>query len=179
MELEEMVWKRSVREGYTVLLKAEAKLLLPKDCAEMRDFYQRLADACMNWTIDVYGERLRTQFLSLSDVREKSRFRTQQYRFWMRIPWQDAEYLTMLCESERTTPEGGCDFYRVAHTWKLAEQTALPTEQVMRLFGARIGKRELPFSADGIYREGDKLVIFQNKTEKNGFREAKLPLEKP
>ena len=177
MELEEVKLRRSVREGYIVLLRAEALLVMPVGYEKICDFYRRVADACMNWAVEVYGEHLRAQFLSLASVREKSGFRTQQYRFWMRVPWEEGDFVTILCESERASTDGERDFYRISHTWNTKEQTALPIKQVLQLLEKRPSVKDFPFQPDGVYRERDKLVIYQNKTDKNVFGEVKLPLQ--
>lgn len=180
MELEAMTRRQSVREGYVVLLRAEAEILLPKDpFLSMRSFYEKVSEACLNWVTEIYGEELRRHFLSLSDVREKSRFRTQYYRFWMRIPWQEMPHITILCESERTSLDGTRDFYRICHTWNTEEQTMLPFGQILQLFGFKLAKNEMPFVPDGIFKENDRIVIFQNRTSKNNFLEAKLPFPDP
>lgn len=178
MELEVVKRRQSVREGYVVLLRAEAEILLPESrFPMMRTFYEKIGDACLNWVIDVYGERLREYFLSLSDIREKSRFRTQTYRFWMRVPWETSPHLTLLCESERSDLDGSKDFYRIAHTWNTEEETVLPLAQVMRLFQIRVSKHDFPFEADGGYREGEHFLIFKNKTASNAFLEMKFPIK--
>lgn len=179
MDLEQMEEKRSVREGYVVLLRANAELLMPNvSYAVMRSFYQRIADACMSWTVEVFGERVRSHFLSLSDIREKSRFRTLQYRFRMRVPWQNDSHITLLCESERVELDGTVDFYRICHTWNIEEQTILPLGQILPLVDARFSKKELPFLPDGAFREGDCIVVYQNKMPTHPFIEAKLPINK-
>ena len=179
MELEKREEKRSVREGYVVLLRASAQLLLPNEAyPTMRAFYQRIVDACMSWTEEIYGERLRAHFLSLTDIRERSHYRTLSYRFAMRVPWQETPYITILCESERKELDGSVDFYRICHTWNTEEETVLPYRQAIQLFRPKATKGEMPFVPDGIYREDDKIVIYKNKTLQNRFLEARLPLKK-
>ena len=175
MEFENVVWQRSVREGYVVLLRAEAELLLPTEGERIRDFYEKTASACLSWATDVWGERLRDDFCRLSN-RERATFRIQRYRFYMRIPWQEGPYVTILCESRRNTSGGTEDLHRICHTWNTDEQTVLPKKQILRLFSAELAKKELPFAPDGIYKEKEKLVIFKNRGEKNDFLEAKLPI---
>lgn len=178
MELEWAEEKRSVREGYVVLLRAHAELLLPDaSYPVIRSFYQRIAEACMSWTVEVFGERVRAHFLSLADIREKSRFRTLQYRFRMRSPWQNDSHITLLCESERTELDGTVDFFRICHTWNIEEETVLPLGQILPLIETRFSKKELPFLPDGIYREGDHVVVYQNKTSVHPYLEAKLPIK--
>ncbi len=179
MEFEKITERRSVREGYVVLLRATAELMLPDEAHPvMRSFYRRIADSCLDWATEIKGEQLRAHFLSLSDIRDKSRYRTMQYRFWMRIPWQEMPHMTILCESERTEPDGTTDFYRICHTWNTEEESILPLEQVLPLVQPKFSKKDLPFLPDGLYREGDKITVFQNRRQNNRFMEAKLPVKK-
>ncbi|MBQ9759975.1 MAG: hypothetical protein IJW16_01355 [Clostridia bacterium] len=176
MEFERAFYRRSVREGYVVLLRAEAELLLPVGGYQtMRAFYEKIVEACMNWVVEIYGEEVRRRFLSLESIREKSRFRTQSYRFFMRSPWQEEDYLTLLCESERSSLDGDLDFYRICHTWNCREETVLPPAQCRRLFGLSASKGEMPFVPDGFYRENGRIVIYKNKTSTSDFMEVSLP----
>ena len=131
----------------------------------------------MAWAEELYGERVRADFLNRSETHEKSQFRTHRYRFDMRIPWEDFPYITILCESERGVPGGQMDTFRICHVWNVEEQSILPPRQAMHALRLKIAKKELPFRPDGFYREGDKLVIFQNPTSHNKFLEAKLPVK--
>lgn len=83
--------------------------------------------------------------------------------------------MTVLCESERTSPDGTRDFYRIAHTWNTDEQSMLPIGQIMRLHDIKISKNNFPFAPDGMFKERDRVIIFKNKTDKNDFLEAVLP----
>ena len=178
MELEAVTKRQSVREGYSVLLRAQAEILLPQeDFPVMRSFYERISEACLSWVTEIYGETLRNHFLGLTDIRDRSRFRTQNYRFWMRVPWQSPPYLTLLCESERSALDGSRDFYRISHTWNTAEESILPFTQVIKLFKIRSHKRDFPFEPDGGYREGDHFFVYKNANSSNGFLEIKIPLE--
>ena len=180
MEFLEQTRRMSVREGFVVLLRAEANLQLPsEDYEKIRSFYQKTADSCLLWATEIYGEELRRSFLSLSDIREKSRFRTRHYRFWMRVPWSDGEHVTILCESTRESERGDTDFYRIAHTWNVAEQTILPTSQVLRLLGARPSTHALPFVPNGLYKEGETIVIYQNASAEKAFSEVRFPVANP
>jgi len=89
MELEKKNLRGAVIEGYTVLMRAEAELLLPKEKKEIGDFYISLAKKCMAWAIEVRGEGLRAEFLAAKSSEERARFPTRHYRFSMRYPWSD------------------------------------------------------------------------------------------
>lgn len=176
MEVDQRELRAVVREGYQVILRAEARLLLPVGKEEIRDFYVRLGEACMKWARDVEGELLRRSFCALSSPRERAAFRVGQYRFGMRIPWETERFAAVVCESdlsgERDALQGG--FHRTAQVWDLQRQLILPPRQVLSLFSPRIKRRMLPFSADGIYPEGKDLVLFRNPSEKGDFLEKRI-----
>ena len=177
MEFEQVTRRQSVREGFVVLLRAEATLLLPLgEYDVIRSFYERIGEACMNWVTEIYGEELRRHFLSLTEIREKSRYQTQAYRFWMRSPWEGEGHVTILCESTRSMLDGTRDFYRICHTWNCKEQSALPPTQCKRLFDFHAPASELPFSPDGFYREGDRMVIYKNANREGHFMEVSFPI---
>ena len=176
MEMERLLQKRSVREGYVVLLRAEADLLLPKEAGIMRDFYLKTAQACLNWAEEVWGEWIRRDYNALEAV-ARAGFRTRSYRFAMRVPWQDEAHICIVCESERVVFGEEKDAYRMSHVWNFREGTLLPLTQILQLFRHELAKNDLPFSPHGAYRESDWIVFFRNKTSKNDFLEAKLPVK--
>ena len=91
--------RATVREGYQVLLRAEAEIVLPDGKDVIGNYYRLLTDKCMSWATEVYGERLRNEFLALEDLHDRALWRAQKYRFLMRIPWQNEHYIAILCES--------------------------------------------------------------------------------
>ena len=175
MELERMVWKNAVREGYVVLLRAQAELLLPCGEERIREFYQKTARACLLWACEIWGEQLREAFCAL-EGKGRARFRTRQYHFSMRSPWEGDGYVCILCESTRSTDDGEADFHRISHVWKVDEQTALPKRQILQLWRPKLAKNAPSFLPDGFYREGESMIFFKNPTSKNGFLEAKSPM---
>ena len=166
-----------VREGYQILLRAEAELLLPEGKPKIGEFYKRTAHACLTWAKEIYGEKLRREYLELESTREKSQFITQRYQMRMKSPWADTEHLVLLCESTLTgqwnNPERR--YFRISHVWKLDEELMLPFSQIMEAFGMQVDRRQLPFRPDGIYPEGNEIVFFRNAGEKNKFLECRLP----
>ena len=178
MMMEEAERRVTVREGYQILLRAEAHLLLPVEGERMRWFYEQLAATCMTWAEEIHGERLRREFLALDSLKDKSQFRTQYYRLAMRVAWEDAWGIALLCESELTgqwkNPQKS--FHRISHVWSLAEQLLLPPSQILAHFGVGPEKKQLPFRPDGIYPEGGELVFFRNASERERFREERIPL---
>ena len=140
MNMERSELKCNVREGYQVLLKSRAELFLLSDHPKIQSFYQQVGEACIKWVTEVYGERLRKEFLEIENIRERARFHTQYYLFRMRCPWEDGRYAAVLCESELTgqwrEPQKG--FYRISHVWNLEEELALPIPQILKYFQMRL-----------------------------------------
>ena len=165
----------TVREGYQVLLRAEAELIHPEGKDVIQKYYQLLADKCMSWAIGVHGERLRKDFLSLEDLHDRALWRAQKYRFCMRIPWQSEHHIAILCESyllgQRQEVQNS--YHRLSHVWNLDEESILPIGQILELFACGIHVRDLPFSPDGVYPEGEELVFYKNPTQDTPLAQRK------
>ena len=177
MMLERTEMTATVREGYQILRRAQVTLDMPTDKPKMTQFYEKMAGTCMNWAREIYGERLRAEFLSLEGIRERSQFRTQQYSMRMHSPWQEGKYATFLCESQLTDQwkDPGKSYHRISHVWNTDEELILPFSQILRGFGMRISRDMLPFHPDGIYPLGDEMVLFRNASEQSRFLEKKIP----
>ena len=180
MELEKKNLRGAVIEGYTVLMRAEAELLLPKEKKEIGDFYITLTKKCMAWAIEVRGEGLRAEFLAAKSSEERARFPTRHYRFSMRYPWSDGSYAAILCESVLRGESGDSThaFRRVSHVWNTEEEQMLPTEQILRLFYVRNESFRSGFKADGVYPENGMLVFYKNATKDSAFMEKRLDFGK-
>ena len=169
--------RATVREGYQVLLRAEAELVLPEGKDVMEKYYHLLAEKCMSWATEVYGERIRQEFLSLEDLHERALYRAQKYRFLMRIPWQGEHYIAILCESyllgQKQTMQNS--YHRLSHVWNLKEESILPIGQILDLFGCGIKLRELPFVPDGVYPDGEELIFYKNPTQETPLTQRKSP----
>ena len=175
MKCETVKIRRNVREGYQVLLRAEAELLLPEEEQLLRDFYQKVAEACLNWVTDVEGERLREAFRTLETVRDKSHFSDVRYRFRMKIPWEKPPYVCVVCESEHTQKGSAPKRFRISHLWNLTESTILPFSQVLQLFNFNLSKSDIISKPDGVYPEGNDLVFFRNPTGTCAGEECRIP----
>ncbi|MBQ7346795.1 MAG: hypothetical protein IJW55_02465 [Clostridia bacterium] len=177
MKIEKIEKHGTVREGYQILLRADAELLLPEEKPLMREFYLHLAQTCMTWAQSVYGESLRKEFLALESVREKSQFRAQHYHLKMRIPWEEGIHAAILCESKLTGQwkEPQKSYHRISHVWNTEEETLLPFSEILKTFGIKLSQGKLPFRPDGIYPEGEQMVFFRNVTDHMAFLEQKLP----
>lgn len=180
MELEFLEVHKTVRHGYQVLLRVEGELFLPEDFFKIREFYEKLSSACLSWAQDQYGERLKNEYSALESTKERARFRTQKYRLRIGRCFENESYVAFLCESELTDQWSGMGerYRRSSQVWNKSEETQLPPSQILRVFGLRLGKKELPFSPDGIYPEGGSLVIFRNATERLPFAERKFSIQK-
>jgi hypothetical protein len=158
--------RATVHEGYQVLLRAEAELVLPEGKNVIGNYYRLLADKCMSWATEVYGERVRSEFLSLEDLHDRALWRAQKYRFLMRIPWQGEHHIAILCESyllgQRQDAKNG--YHRLSHVWNLDEESILPIGQVLELLGCNVKMRDLPFVPDGVYPDGEEVIFYKNPT---------------
>ena len=175
MELERKILRGAVIEGYTVLMRAEAELLLPQEYAAICDFYSLLAEKCMAWAIEVYGEGRRAAFLELKDSMERARFKMAKYRFLMRYPWHGDEHTAIVCESflDGETNEKRCSYRRISHVWNVREETLLPLSQIGELFSIKVDARRIGFRADGAYPENGALVFYKNASQRNDFMEKR------
>lgn len=166
-----------VREGYQVLLRAEAELVLPEGKDVIGNYYRLLAEKCMSWATEVHGERIRRDFLSLEDLHDRALWRAQKYRFLMRIPWQSEHYIAILCESyllgQRQEVQNS--YHRLSHVWHLEEESILPIQQILELFGGGVKMRELPFVPEGVYPDGGELIFYKNPTAEAPLAQAKSP----
>ncbi len=164
-----------VREGYQILLRARARLLLPGDCPKITSYYEMLAEKCMAWAVEVHGEVLREEFLRLDSVHEKARMGCETYRFDMRIAWEGEGLCTILCESrllgQNRTPVNS--YHRLSHVWNVGEETILPAKQILSHFGM---KKLVSFQPDGIYPEGHELVFFKNPRGNTPFAEERISI---
>ena len=171
----------TVREGYQVLLRAEAELVLPEGKDVIGNYYRLLTDKCMSWATEVYGERLRNEFFALEDLHDRALWRAQKYRFLMRIPWQNEHYMAILCESyllgQRTEKQNS--YHRLSHVWNLDEESILPIPQILELLGGGIQIRELPFVPDGVYPDGEELIFYKNPTTESPILQSKSPFGAP
>lgn len=165
----------TVREGYQVLLRAEAELLLPDGKEVIGNYYRLLLDKCMSWATEVYGERIRRDFLSLEDLHDRALWRAQKYRFLMRIPWQNEHHAAILCESYLLGQRGSVEnsYHRLSHVWNLDEESILPMAQILNLFGCGIQLKELPFRPEGVYPDGEELIFYKNPTADTPLAQCK------
>ncbi len=170
--------RATVREGYQVLLRAEAELVLPEEKEVIGNYYRLLAQKCMSWATEVYGERIRKDFLALDDLHERALWRAQKYRFIMRVCWQGENHMAILCESyllgQRQSTENS--YHRLSHVWNLNEESILPVSQILELLGCDVKIRELPFVPDGVYPDGEELIFYKNPTAEAPLTQKKSPL---
>lgn len=178
MNFEAREIKKIVREGYQILLRAEASLLLPIEQKEIGRYYETLGEKCMQWAVEVHGDQLRRRFLSLESAAEKARFPMERYRFSMRCILEARGRAVLLCESRLQASGGGMEneYRRISHVWNLEEETVLPMAQILQAFDVRAKRRELPFRPDGVYPAGGDMIFFKNPTPDAPFSEFRIPL---
>lgn len=173
METESKTLHRATVEGYRVLLRARAQLVLPCGFEKISEFYRSLAQKCIEWATEVSGEGVRAEYLALSSPFERAKFPLCTYSFSMRCEEFASEYVVAVCESTFLRAGESRRYKRLSHVWLLAEETLLPVSQILRLLNLARMPRELGFSPDGIYPEGDVAVFFKNATAKNAFTEKR------
>ena len=173
MKMEAWELSATVREGYQILLRAQARADLPVEYARIALYYRTLGEKCLAWATEVEGERLKREFAALESIREKSGFGCRSYRFDAGCVWEDGEgdLIAFVCESTlsgmRQMPEKR--YHRSAQVWSRKEELILPKEEVAALFSPQ-GKRALKgVYVDGIYPRGDRLLFFRNPTETEPF----------
>lgn len=166
--------RASVREGYQILLRADAEVLFPTDFPIIRDYYLRLSEVCVRWATEVHGEALRNRFRRANGIAERSRFGTERYRFGMTVTWDAPPLLSLLCETELCCGEEAPRLrrHRIARVWNTDEQTVLPDRQVLRLFP--IAERPKIGKIDGLYPEGGQIVFYRNSFGETDFSEERV-----
>ena len=165
----------AVREGFQILLRADAELWLPTGMEKTEEYYRRTADACMKWAEEAEGERLRADYLWLEDNRERSRFRAYTYRLECRPVWQTETHAAWVCDSSLHGKDGECFTRRSAQVWDLREQMLLPFGQILRLCKWKDRKKRPPFRPDGVYPEREELVFFRNSDRAGEIMEFRVP----
>ncbi len=179
MKLEKKILRGAVIEGYTVLMRAEAELLLTPEKSQIEQFYLSLSEKCMTWATEVRGEKLREDFLSLENVTEKAHFQARRYQLRMQCPWEDPPYTAIVCESILKGDDDSSRAYRrVSHVWNVEEECMLPPEQIVRMFCAGSQLKTVKFHPDGIYPENEMLVFFKNPGKNNDFLEVRRKIGK-
>lgn len=166
-----------VREGFQILLRADAVLCLPEESERIAAYYERTGTACLKWAEEAEGGRLRAAYLALESNRERSRFRAATYRLECRPVWENGDHAAWVCQSELCGQNGEPFVRRMSQVWNLREQTLLPTGQILHLCRLRGRKKHPPFRPDGVYPQGNELVFFQNAAFGNPIREFRASYE--
>lgn len=178
MDVERVELHGVVREGYQILLRADAALLLPRAYERISAYYRALGQACMDWVLEVHGARVRQDFLSLEEVRDKARFCMHRYRFSMNCVWEREDHAAFLCETLLSGDGVDSEWRarRTAQVWNLKGEQILPLGEVRRLLSVPKRARP-PFSPDGLYPRGGELVFYKNPTRRGAGGEWCLALE--
>ncbi len=167
----------SVREEYRVLLRANVTLILPSGLERVCTFYRKTGEACLSWILEGEGERLRAEYQRLSDCIEKARFPTARYRMECAPVWEERGHAAWVCRS--VLCRGGEESRRtMAQVWDLAEETVLPTGQILRLCPPEGRRKHPPFRADGVYPQNGELIFYRNPREGHSSMEFRVPFRK-
>ncbi len=181
MELEQICIRRSIRAGFQVVLRMEGSLEIPKEESSIRSFFQRLWELSLA-RAEEYGGRLKDRYHALTDIKERAQVRMQTYQLQVRCCYEDPDCAAFLCEGILTgcwSGNVGEGYWRHSYVWNLREQTLLPPAQILERFSSHLSLRSLPFPPDGIYPEGESLVLYRNVTPFSPFLERKLSLKDP
>ena len=171
LELYTETLREVVREGYRVLLTAEAEIVLPVGMERIEQFYQRMCRACLEWVKQAEGERLRREYLCMEDPMERARMRGARYALRCTPVYDDGVYAAWECNSTLQSSRGLPRERRMAQVWQLAEQTGLPFSQILQAFPTDPRGRP-PFRPDGVYPKGEELLFFRNGEGDQPIREA-------
>ncbi len=176
METEQVEHYRNFCGGYQVLMRVDGVMQLPL-FPKIHSFYQALFDRCIHHA-EAYGKGLQKIYEAMEDTRQRAQLRAQTYRLRIYPTFEDQSVLSYLCESalmgQWKGPGEG--YRRSSQVWYKEEEQIMPPEQIMSYFGFHLSKKRLPFAVDGIYPREGKLVIFQNVTASNPFRQEEFNL---
>ncbi len=173
MKMERENIRRVVREGYRILLRAQAELELPEDYETIADYYRRMGEACLEWVTAAEGERILAEYNAIEDTVERARYQTAWYRLCCRCVWERDGHAAWVGESILHLPNGPI-VRKTAQVWNLKEQTVLPKGQILKLCKPLPKQSRPPFRADGVYPEGTELIFFRNATTKTSFSEFRI-----
>lgn len=125
----EVLDRRVLREGYTVLLIAERRQDLPSSFLRLFAWTDRTAKRRFERLVAREGERVARAFAALTDNRERARWRVERLTIETTSAWIDAIHLRVIC-MERLD---GAILGRTEWIWNTEEETLLPPGQVRRL----------------------------------------------
>ncbi len=160
----------AVREGYQLLLRADAEWSIPEGKTRIGDFYRRMSDACIKWAAEAEGEKIRKDYLSLESNRDRARVRLATYRLSCLPIFERSPYVAWVCES---ILQNGAErkIIRMSQVWNVEEETLLPIRQILEVFRVKRSCKRPPFRPDGVYPLGDELVFFKNADQKDEAKE--------
>ncbi|MBE6530148.1 MAG: hypothetical protein E7680_06100 [Ruminococcaceae bacterium] len=177
MELECFRTGTVVKEDYRILAKCEIEFQIPKEYTKVGIFYQKMAEAGIRWSEEILFENAKKEYSELPDLWSKSRFLPYRFRLCGGPIYENTDYFAVVCEStlshgnERTVR-------RSAQVWNSREQTILPNNLTLRLFGKQKITRKKGFRPDGCYFLNGNLILFRNPDSKTPFMEHKIPISK-
>lgn len=178
MQTEVIRERRCVRADYRILFRADAEIVVPEQKGRMRTCLQAIFRTFSEWAGSGEGEPVRQAYLALPEIRDRSRFRTVEYRLRGKFVWEGEGLVSWVAETQlRDANRQREEIRRTAIVWNTEEETALPPREIFRLAGlsARERSKQLPFRPDGIYPVSGSLVCFRNGRGADAFREIRLP----
>ncbi len=164
----------AVREGYQLLLRADAQLQLPVGKDRICEFYRRMSDACLKWATEAEGERIRSAYLALESNRDRARVRLATYQLSCKPVFERSPYVAWVCESV-LRGEGTETVRRMSQVWNAEEETMLPMRQILETFRSKRSCKRPTFRPDGVYPVGEELVFFKNADQRESMKEARVP----
>ena len=129
MEIEYLTARKTVCQDFRILMRTEIEIPIPVAYPVIRDFYRKLIDTVLRWTVEREGERLRGEYLA-KEIRERARYRTKLLQVRGEVlPTADA-WFALVCHAKET----GAETWSVLQVWNLSEQTLLPSKEIISRF---------------------------------------------
>ncbi len=173
--------QRTVRQRYQILLRAHIHAELPDAYPRIADFYRSAAQRCMDWAEGEFGARLFAEYTELETLRQRSEFGVHRIQFTIRLGYEDARILTVLCERRakgaRILPKEF--YYLCADVWNKRDEMLMPMRQVQHLLRIRDLRRACEFAPDGLYPNEEGIPIaYLNAGSEVPFRERRFEADR-
>lgn len=121
----ETVERKTVREGYAVLLSAQHLRELPEGLSRLRAFTAREGAMLFREALAAEGERARSDYLAEEEHAARARFRVRRLQVTETCRQADDRHLCVCC----TVSLNGKPVREMQWIWNTAEETLLPPGQ--------------------------------------------------
>lgn len=121
----ETIGRKTVREGYAVLLTAQHLRELPEDCPRLCAFTARAGELLFRQALEETGERARADYLVEADHAARARFRVRRLQVSETYRRLDDAHLCVRCAVSLNAEE----LRATEWIWNIAEETLLPPRQ--------------------------------------------------